>query len=516
MYRFAAPLLIMLAALPAFAADRKFDADAKAEAIAPFIDEGTFGVLHVDLDALDVEALLTKAETVAKIEAADKARFKAAMSSALDALKKAGAHDYYLVISLTDLPNNGPFSVIPIAPNGNKKAVAEVVKKMQLHDIGASDELHGAVVVGANSTIKRLAKQTPTPRPEIAKAFAALGDGTGHFVLFATPDARKVLEETLPKLPKEIGLGDTSVKVLTRGLQWVGLKVQTDPKVSVEMLVQASDKDAAKELSDLYAKVLLAATTAKEMQEILKDFPKLAPMLTPKVEDDRLVLKLDEKSLIENVKPAVVKVQEAAFRMESSNNLKQLVLALHNYHDTTKAFPAQANFSKDGKPLLSWRVHILPYIEQQALYNEFHLDEPWDSEHNIKLVKKMPKIFISSKDPKLAEAGKTTYVGIVDKATMFTGDKTGVRIADVTDGTSNTIFIVDADDEHAVVWTKPEDLKLDPKEPHKGISSRFPQGFLAAFVDGSVRIVSSKVSKEALNALFTRNGNDVPGPDAPQ
>jgi len=297
--------------------------------------------------------------------------------------------------------------------------------------------------------------------------------------------------------------------VLTRGLQWAAVKVESAPNVNLHAIVQASDKDAAKDLLDLLDKVFKAANKDKEFQEILKEFPMVLKTFTPKQEDDRLVLRLDEKTLVTTLKPFLEKVQATAFRMQSMNNMKQLTLALLNYHDAHGAFPAVGNFDKKGNALLSWRVHILPFIEQEALYKEFHLDEPWDSDHNKKLIAKMPQTFNGSENKKLMADGKTTYLGIVNKATMFTGDKDGVKIGGVTDGTSNTIFLVDADDDAAVIWTKPEDIKLDVKEPHKGMGTRYPKGFLAAMVDGSIRLLPQKIDKETLNALFTRNGGEM-------
>ncbi len=505
MYRFAAVLLLLGAALPAFAADRKFDADAKAKAVAPFVDDRTVVVLHVDLDAIDLDALLKKAEAVVKIDPAEKALAKAGLGNALDTLKKAGAHDYYLVVSLADLPAQGPFSVIPVDKNGDPKQIAKVVG--QLFGLAASEELGGAVVVGGDTTLKRLAKLKPTPRPEIAKAFAASGDGAVHVVAVATTDTRKILEEMMPNLPPEIGGG--SIKVLTRGLQWAALKVEIDPQVNFQLIVQASDNAAAKELLGLLTKAMQVATKEPNLQEILKQFPQFLETFTPKVQDDRLVLRVEEKTLVTSLAPVVEMMRAAAFRMQSTNNMKQLVLAMHSTHDAFGAFPAAAISDKKGKALLSWRVHILPFIEQDKLYKEFHLDEPWDSEHNIKLVKKMPKLFASSANAKLAAEGKTTYLGVVGSATMFTGEPKGVRIADVIDGTSNTIFLVDAADDQAVIWSKPEDLKLDPKDPHKGISDRFAPDFLVALVDGSVHLLPKKIDKETLNALFTRNGGEA-------
>ena len=192
-----------------------------------------------------------------------------------------------------------------------------------------------------------------------------------------------------------------------------------------------------------------------------------------------------------------------------SNNLKQLGLALHNYHDTYGRFPAIANFDKKNKPLLSWRVHLLPYLDQGKLYKEFHLDEPWDSEHNKQLITKMPKVFANPTNPKLAADGKTTYLAPVHPRAIFTGDVQGSRFADITDGTSNTILLVDVDDADAVIWTRPDDLKLDPKNPAKSLSARFGDKYLFLFADGSVQSISKKIDKEMLNALFTKAGNEI-------
>jgi Protein of unknown function (DUF1559) len=507
MRRYLALFLVLSAALPAFAADRKFDADAKAKAVAPFVDERTVGVLHVDLDSLDVAVLMKKAELVATLDPKEKATMTEALTEGLRGLKKAGANEIYLILSLADVPDHGPFSVIPLAKNTDASGLGKVYDQLQIHPGGASEVMHGGVVIGDEATLKRLKKLTPTARPEIAKAFGAGGDGAVHFAAFATTDTRKVVEEMLPNLPQQLGGG--SIKVLTRGLQWATLKIEFEPNLNVLGIVQTPDNASAKELLALLQTAFTQLSKDKETQAIVRSLPLLEESLMPKVEDDRLVLKLDEKTIASTVKPAVEKVRAAAFRMQSTNNLKQLTLAMHNYHDTTGAFPAVANFDEKGNALLSWRVHVLPYIDQVQLYKEFHLDEPWDSAHNLPLAKKMPKVFASSQNGKLAEEGKTTYLGIVHKSAMFTGDKKGVKIGEVTDGTSNTLFIVDADDDHAVTWTKPEDLKLDPKDPQKGLKGRFGSSFLAAFVDGSVRQLPKTISKETLNALFTRNGGEA-------
>ena len=84
--------------------------------------------------------------------------------------------------------------------------------------------------------------------------------------------------------------------------------------------------------------------------------------------------------------PALSKAKQKTIQAKCVNNMKQIGLALHNSHDAQGGFPAPAITSKDGKPLLSWRVKILPYIEEKKLYEDFHLDEPWNSPHNLTLL----------------------------------------------------------------------------------------------------------------------------------
>jgi len=203
---------------------------------------------------------------------------------------------------------------------------------------------------------------------------------------------------------------------------------------------------------------------------------------------------------------AVQKVRSSASRQVSSNNLRQIAIAMHAYHDTNRGLPPQASYDKNGKPLLSWRVLILPYIEQQNLYMQFHLDEPWDSEHNKKLLDKMPKIYASPHDESTSKEHTTYYQGFVGKGAFFEG-KQGLRFSDFTDGTSNTIMIVEA--AKAVPWSKPEDIPFDPAKELPNLIRNGANGFQAALCDGSVRLISAKIKPETLKNLIIRNDGNV-------
>jgi hypothetical protein len=236
------------------------------------------------------------------------------------------------------------------------------------------------------------------------------------------------------------------------------------------------------------------------------------PLLTRKVQKDRVILTINEEAYTKIMMPMIAQVRAAAQRTQDANNLKQMALAMHNFLDTHKSFPAWANYDKQGKPLLSWRVHILPYIEQNNLYMQFHLDEPWDSEHNKKLIPMMPDLY-KSPFQKRAAKGKTTYLVPIGKNTIFTGEPKGIGIRDITDGTSNTILLVEANDDSAVTWTKPADFKVSVKDPLAKLVRPEAKGFNVALADGSVRYVLRTITLKTLRAVFTRNGGEMLGPD---
>ncbi|QDU93474.1 DUF1559 domain-containing protein [Lignipirellula cremea] len=229
--------------------------------------------------------------------------------------------------------------------------------------------------------------------------------------------------------------------------------------------------------------------------------------LQPQRRGDSLVVMMNNSAavapgvMVALLLPAVQAAREAARRSQSSNNLKQIVLAMHNYLDSHKAFPAAAIYSADGKPLLSWRVAMLPYLEENALYEQFHLDEPWDSEHNIKLLDQMPETY---RNPNLELTTKTNYLAVTGAGAVFEGTK-GRSIQEITDGTSTTILVVEANADQAVEWTKPADYTIDPENSMQNLGDLRDGGFLAAFADGSVHFLQQTIDRKMLGRLLTRN-----------
>ena len=195
------------------------------------------------------------------------------------------------------------------------------------------------------------------------------------------------------------------------------------------------------------------------------------------------------------------------------NNLKQLALAMHNYHDAYRGLPSHAIYSKDGKtPLLSWRVAILPFIEADHLYKQFKLDEPWDSPHNRALIPQMPKVYLDPLAPKATEPGKThLQIFVGGGAPWERGPKQPTIPRTFLDGTSNTILIAQAAE--PVIWTKPDDLTYDPAQPLPRLGVEPTVGPIVAMADGSVRVIPLKVTEKSLRAVITAAGGEVIGAD---
>jgi Protein of unknown function (DUF1559) len=225
------------------------------------------------------------------------------------------------------------------------------------------------------------------------------------------------------------------------------------------------------------------------------------------------------KGAKEGINKAMEVVQEAQEAQQSHVNLAQIGTAIQKHHDTLGAFPNNSYEvrGKESRPLLSWRVHILPYLGEDALYKQFKLDEPWDSENNKKLIAKMPAVYGGPEARKLAGEGKTFYRGfsapggIFEKPAQPGAPAPKVKIADVVDGTMNTILVIDAG--QAVEWTKPDDLDFSPGRPRPALGGAYPKfpQVVVLMADGTVRMLNRDVPDQTLRWLIDRkDGNVIP------
>ncbi len=183
-----------------------------------------------------------------------------------------------------------------------------------------------------------------------------------------------------------------------------------------------------------------------------------------------------------------------------------------NYHDTHGHMPPAVVYGKDGQPLYSWRVLILPYLEQQELYSQFHLDEAWDSPHNLPLLERMPLLYAPPPGRRSRMSAYHTVCHVfVGKGAAFE-DKEELKLReDFPDGTSNTILIVEAGP--PVPWTKPEEIPYDPDAPLPHLDTFFHDIIRLVLASGSRRHIRKDIRESTLRAAITRNGGEAEGLD---
>lgn len=263
--------------------------------------------------------------------------------------------------------------------------------------------------------------------------------------------------------------------------------------------------------------------------------------------------------------PAAERRADSSQRERSLKNLKQILLAIHQYHDVHGYLPADIR-DKDGKSLLSWRVLLLPYLEQDQLFKQFKLNEAWDSEHNLKLLGQMPAVYRVGFEAK--DSGHTYYQAFAGPGTPLYpyagkyanlepnwggvpgafapsspgGSKPGsadtaggaasppgassgpggsdsplpgaggagverVRLTDIVDGTSNTLGVVEAGP--PVPWSKPMDIPFDPYKPLPKLTAPFANALHVAMMDGSAHALTRNLDAKVLRALIIMNDGMV-------
>lgn len=466
-----------------------------AKAIAPFVEDDTALVARLDLAALDAAKLYSLAESFASPEH-PLLQTQTAVNRWLEEFRQAGGREVYVVVTLADLPEEPPFMIVPLGKQTDEKALRKLTGGSHV-----VERIGDTLFVGSTHSRERLANSIPAQRPELARAFAAIGDRQVQIAFIPSAASRRVVEELMPNLPVELGGGP--VTTLSRGVLWAAIGGDLSPKPTLRLVVQSQTAEAARALRDYLTRLLRDRSPQLE---------KLLATLLPAAHDDRLTLSLDDRQIVsvaEALKPAINRLLASQRRRETTTNLMQIGLAMHNYSDRNKHFPPSSSNDVQGRPLLSWRVALLPYLDQDALFKEFHLDEPWDSEHNAKLIERMPAIFRSFGST--ASVGRTCYLVPVGPGSVFE-PKSEIEIRDITDGTSNTIMAVEVADQDAVVWTKPDDYVFDPKHPTAKLTTPYSDGRLILYCDGSAHLLPLSLDDEMLRRRFMRNDGQPVNP----
>lgn len=482
-------------------------------AVAPLLDEQTIAVVRVDLPKINpaaIGAFVTPLLASARIPPdslkqaiADGERFQQAWVA-------AGGGEVIIAMGLAEAPQSPAIVFGTVREGGKPEVIGQLLGELRLE---ARETIGSVVVTGSKTAVARIKQNRPAAHADLLAALAAVPKSPVQIAVQLPADVRRVAAEFAPKLPPEPGLGTS--EELIGAFRWLAVGVEAPPEFALKVIVQADGADGARRWQQAIHTALKLAAAQPAVRQGLPNFEILASRLKVEVKESRLELAISGEEAGQLVRDSLaaplVSARQAAARSTSMNNLRQIALAMHNYHDTFRKFPPAASRGANGKTLLSWRVLVLPYLEQSELYQKFKLDEPWDSAHNKQLIASMPRVYMAPGLEKLAAEGKTVYVVPTGEKSVF-ADKDGMSIAKITDGTSNTLLTVQVPASRAVIWTQPADWEYDLKNVLNGLIEEGADGFLAGFCDGSVRFIAKAIDVKTLrNLLQANDGEPVEG-----
>jgi hypothetical protein len=508
-------------ALLASLASAQGSAASRAQVVAPFTSEDDVVVAHLDVANLDTKQLVKQITTVVgQLDGNPGAagQFEQVALRFDQLLRDVRCEHAFVVASWEDARTGRLNLIVQLRPESDTQRAALLLSTF----FGAGPTEDSATEAGKHrktvdvvqpidnviycGTRERLARsQTNGTLAEIQTLERAFSDGVESSVIqvaILPGHWRRVLRELNPPLPAAFGV---TAGELADAVAFARIDViQQSGQSGLGYTVQATDQAGAKRL---------ASAWQVARQQILTSAPQgnlkqLLDRIAPRVQGDRLVATLgDVASALASVNLDELPPRKAARRAVSMNNMKQLALAMHVFHDAWNSLPPAASYDDGGKPLLSWRVYLLPYLGEEALYKQFHLDEPWDSQHNKALIDKMPRVFLSRglDDPR---AGKTCYLVPVGPETAFAGP-VGTPFRTIADGTSKTILIVEVAPEHAVTWTKPDDWPINPAAVLDWLTRPDGEPFLMSRCDGSVTAMGGKTSAQTILRMTTIQGGEL-------
>ena len=350
---------------------QRFDPAARARAIAPFVDESTFVIGHVDVARIDTDALVTRVAAFAKetdgVVQVEVEKGKAVVRTFRKRMIQAGGANVYAVFSLADMTADPPFFfVVPLRRGADAEAVCTLLRKgpfdprpgprkkpktnKRRRQRGAKVRVvRGAAVWGAENVLQRIGVMKPHTRSGLAKAFAAAGDTTAQILILPTAATRRVLKDMHTHLPPVLGGG--AIKPITQGFLWGAIGLNGPPRMLLKAVIQSPDAAAAQDLSQAVTGIYAAVARHKQVSQYLPQLKDLAGMLIPKATGDHLTLSLDHGKmdiLLNSLVPGFRLARMHAKRALSASNLQSIGASLYMYANEHKD-----TFPETGYPLPS-------------------------------------------------------------------------------------------------------------------------------------------------------------------
>jgi hypothetical protein len=406
-----------------------------------------------------------------------------------------------------------------------------------------SDDRKTLLFVDSNELMRRLL-DPPAEKTELAQKLSAAGEGDVVFAaLTPTVESREqMLSLAQSMMPADIHVNDRGeidvsqpplppqATALLENATALRGALNLEGNTLLSLTVEAPDAEAARNVTQSISQALFAGKTAIEMAtpalaKALAEQPDHIDATTDKIEemadhffDGAVIGSHENKVALSVARPGffkelptligqVIAAKTPPPEFARLSAMGRIGMAMLSHELAKLRFPYDIR-DKEGKPLLSWRVRALPYMDEMELYEKFHLDEPWDSPHNKALIAEMPDVFAT---PGVEQAGKTSVMVFVGDEAPFGGrnSRGGLGRAEIDDGLSKTIAAIEAGADKAVTWTRPSDIAFNSEDPLGALGTPTIAGFPVVMFDGSAQILPSTIAPDTLKALITPAGGEA-------
>lgn len=500
-------------------------AKTSAEKLLPLVDEQSFFLGRIQPEKIDIAKImipLVQKKTLPPAEAAALGFLFNLQKSSIDKVideiwfssSAKDAATYFLpsiIIKtkpaakpedLLNLLKNLPLPINIQTPSG------QVIRKGQNSILPLSYVIREAKgfylleQVGATKDTKK------TKRTDIVQGFDDMGSLPFGAMLFPSKDNPLDLAKIFPSLKRANGK-EHEVHGILNGMKLVTLGMYLDPW-RIQMVIQTEDRELANDVHKSILKAIqgIPDLVQAQVEEVGKDpvFKALAAMIkSVSIMDDKVTIVITDFDPYFEIAARINEQNQAkAAAAQSMGKVKNIATALLAYHKDKGKFPPAATLSKEGKPLLSWRVQILPYLGHNLLYKQFKQNEPWDSEYNKKLIRRIPPSFRETQDD--LNKGTTPFQAPVGLATIFPPGGTGTNSIQIINELSNTIMIVKVPEDKSAIWTKPEDWEIDANLSAKDLLKGFTNAIVFACADGEVKTMPLKDAEVKIKSMLAIEG----------
>ena len=470
-----------------------------ANDIDRYLESTTVAVVQLDLARVDLPATAKFVQTnfPGMFNAQTINGIQLAAGGIVQSLRGAGVTKVYATLSTLEITRGHLALIIPCTKPEAVRVPLDSILAMVPESLGYKIHVNNdSIIVATDSVWQRFSKTPKAERNDLSNALDQVASSSVGIVINVREELRSEMVDAFPeRLPTGWPVA-FSPKALMEDVVTLQIAIQTPPGVQATLSANCRDPKATTRVSAL-------------ANEAIEKLGLVSLKCTATDKQARVSSGGDE--FIAMIRDITKSGRSSAAEMQQGNNLKQVGIAVHNFYSAYDGLPPRMTVSEKKTPLLSWRVFLLPFLAQQALYNEFHLDEPWDSPHNLKLVDRIPPCYQSLQFPDL-QLGRTLVQAPLIPGSAWDGNTNQVMtFQDITDGTSETICFVVAPKSKAVAWTKPDDLTL-------GVDTLVTDLFgdrdfiEVAFFDSSVRRLERKIDVNSLKVYLTHAGGEAKVP----